>query len=945
VTEYVIAGLALGGVYALISAVLVFVYRSTGILNFALGATAFSIARIYNLLILDHSWSNLAAGLVSLLVIAPLLGAFLYVVVFRFLQERSSLIKVVVTVGLSVALPALVELVMGNPQIAFPIGLSTVPVPVYTVAGVPIDLDKLLTFVCVIGLGLLSIIILKFTSLGLKVRAFVDSRSITALSGTNPQLLAMGLWTFSTMIAGLAGILVAPSVGVSDPNNFSLLLAAALAAALAARLRYATWAAAVGLLIGLVSVLAGRVLPTQSDWTGGLISSIPFIMVVIAMGIYAVMRRLSGEIEVGGPVDRAITVTVGDVPSTRASAALHRRRGWWQTPGAWSALIVLAVVGILPLILTGAWSAEIGLGMAFAIAFLSYTLVAGEGGMVWLCVITFAGIGALLDGQFATILGLPVLFALLISALIVVPVGVLIGLVTIRLGPLYVAIITLIFGLLIENLLFSQNIFASDGAGIYLARPGFASTDLSFTYFVFALFCVFSVIVWSLRRSTVGLAAAAVRASAPGSASIGISAYKMRLVNAGIAGFLAALGGALMAMYAQSAYPANFDTLDGLVWLAVIVSLGIRSNTAALLGGVAFALLPSVFATYVPSQLGSLPTVLFGVGAIMIAKDPDGSIPQFGRGVRGLWARFSSRRASGDEPEAVDVIDAETAASSPQLSPTASGSVPAVRGSVTGSPILEAHGIGVRFGGLTALSNVSLKVAPGEIVGLVGPNGAGKSTLFGVFSGLLRNHDGTVEFGGRDMSLSRPEARAQAGLARTFQQPELFATLTVRQHLVLADRLRHSRGRLVRDALTFRSSDSASPNEDERVDGLLTLLGLGPIAERDVSGLPAGLTRLVEIGRALAMSPKMVLMDEPTAGLDPEESMHVGLALRRIVDETSTAILLVEHDLDLVLRVSDRVYVLDFGVIIASGLPAEVRADAAVKKAYLGIEELAGVES
>jgi ABC-type branched-subunit amino acid transport system ATPase component len=247
--------------------------------------------------------------------------------------------------------------------------------------------------------------------------------------------------------------------------------------------------------------------------------------------------------------------------------------------------------------------------------------------------------------------------------------------------------------------------------------------------------------------------------------------------------------------------------------------------------------------------------------------------------------------------------------------------------------------VSVRFGGLRALSNVSIEVPPATIVGLVGPNGAGKSTLFGVLSGLQRPNTGQVVLAGEDVTRASPQARAKRGLARTFQQPELFMGLTVREHLVLAYRVRHARSRLWKDMFLAGSLRRPDKEEQARVDGLLDLLLLTPFANQLADSLPLGTSRLVEVGRALAVGPTVILLDEPLAGLDAHEAERLAAALKRTVEEEKVALLLVEHDVGMVLSLSSHIYVLDFGSLIAQGPPEQVRTDPAVRAAYLGDED------
>jgi ABC-type branched-subunit amino acid transport system ATPase component len=249
--------------------------------------------------------------------------------------------------------------------------------------------------------------------------------------------------------------------------------------------------------------------------------------------------------------------------------------------------------------------------------------------------------------------------------------------------------------------------------------------------------------------------------------------------------------------------------------------------------------------------------------------------------------------------------------------------------------ILSGTQVSVNFRGLKALQQVDIRVPEGAITGLVGPNGAGKSTLLGVLSGDVVAQQGTVRLGGKDVSGLTPEARVRHGLARTFQLPQLFDELTVREHLTLPRRLAQAPSRAWSDPFTgrFLRPDAA---EDHDVDALLASLGLEHVAGTPAGALPLGLSRLVEIARATATHPKVILLDEPFSGLNPAESRLLSEALANISKAQDIALVLVEHDVEVVFGLSERVFVLDFGVLIAEGTPAEIRRNPAVRSAYLG---------
>jgi branched-chain amino acid transport system ATP-binding protein len=232
--------------------------------------------------------------------------------------------------------------------------------------------------------------------------------------------------------------------------------------------------------------------------------------------------------------------------------------------------------------------------------------------------------------------------------------------------------------------------------------------------------------------------------------------------------------------------------------------------------------------------------------------------------------------------------------------------------------LLEVNEVSVAFGGHRALDGVALSAERGHITGLIGPNGAGKSTLFDVICGLRRPLTGHVALDGKDVTSKGPAQRARMGLARTFQRLELFGRLTVRDNLLVAAELGPERRR----AGAF-------------VDGIIGRLGLGEVADEVSDNLTTGMGRLVEVGRAMAAKPSLLLLDEPAAGQDPEETERFALLLRGLADD-GTAVLLVEHDMELVMNVCDQVFVLDLGKIISSGPPAVIRRDEVVLAAYLG---------
>jgi branched-chain amino acid transport system ATP-binding protein len=237
--------------------------------------------------------------------------------------------------------------------------------------------------------------------------------------------------------------------------------------------------------------------------------------------------------------------------------------------------------------------------------------------------------------------------------------------------------------------------------------------------------------------------------------------------------------------------------------------------------------------------------------------------------------------------------------------------------------LLEVIGVTVKFGGITAVNDAHLSAEPGSITGLIGPNGAGKTTLFNVISGLQPPTAGRIRFKNHDVTRSTVDSRAKAGMGRTFQRLEAFGSLTVRENVQVAREIRAGAGSWFKR------------RKDKRVDELIDIVGLRPYVDQRADSVPTGVARLLEMARALAIEPDLLLLDEPSSGLDEAETEGFGILLRDLAAR-GCAILMVEHDMDLVMGVCHLIHVLEFGTVIATGTPAEIRNDKKVQAAYLG---------
>jgi branched-chain amino acid transport system permease protein len=877
-------------------------------------------------------------------VVGPLLGLFLYLAVFRAVQFRPTLIKIVVTIGLSVAIPAVAVLLYGTNTIDTAPGLAPQPVKFWHIAGATLTLDQVIVYAFLLLVVAGGFLLLQLTDIGLRVRAIVNSHALSRLNGVRTDRVTVGVWIVSGLLAGLAGILVAPTIGLTI-TAFETLMACAFAAVVGARLRSIGGAILISLAMGIVTDAVQDFLPSDSSVTTDVVLSVPFAFILVFLVIYLARAGSVGdESASGGALDKAVRFENpgGARAPSREQPAVQGSVVSGLTRNALG-LVPLALLAILPLILSAYWLGLLAEGFAIAVVLISVTLVTGEGGMIWLCQITFAGGGALIAAELSSTYGVSPLLGAFAGGIAMIPVGTLVAALTIRLGDLYVAIVTLTLGLLIDGTVFANTKFLAGQGGVPISRPAFAASDRAFTYFVLIVIVILGFVIFNLRRSTTGLAISAIRYSERAAKILGLSVVGPKILLSAFATFCAGFGGALIAMYNFTTDLSTYSTEQGLVWLAVVVTVGARSITAALVGGAALTIIPGIFGTYLPTQWAPLPSVLFGLGALGVALDPDGVLSTYAKQLRNLLVRFSRSRPSGSDPNTPSPLPTAApvsagASSFPQ--PRAElphGRAEAGRESPTpGQPRLSAAGVTVDFGGLRALDDVSIEVGAGTIVGLIGPNGAGKSTLFSVLSGLQRPSHGTVMIGATDVTSAGPQDRARRGLSRTFQHPELFLDLTVREHVTLAHRMATHPARVWNDVPLLRGLRPADEEESEAVTALLDSLGLAPIQHRSVNGLPLGMARLVEIARALARRPSVLLLDEASSGLDSKETEDLAGLLLSMVRDYDLSLLLVEHDVDLVLRLSDFIYVLDFGHLIAAGKPREVSADAKVRAAYLG---------
>jgi ABC-type branched-subunit amino acid transport system ATPase component len=436
-----------------------------------------------------------------------------------------------------------------------------------------------------------------------------------------------------------------------------------------------------------------------------------------------------------------------------------------------------------------------------------------------------------------------------------------------------------------------------------------------FGFLVLAAVILLGLLVANVRRASLGQRMLAVRSNERAAAAAGINVRNTKLAGFGIAAFVAGMAGGLYAYNFGSVSYSRFGALTALALIAFTYFGGITMVSGAVIAGIGATegLLPHAFDEWF--GLSGNWALLIGGFALIITLlvNPEG--------IAGTeWKKKQQKKkrlaAEQDAPESKAALPSAAAAPGPPRKPRDPAAV-----------VLSATGISVSFGGLRALDEVDLTVLEGQLVGLIGPNGAGKTTFIDAISGFVP-YRGQVELDGGQLDGLAAHRRAQRGLARTWQSIELFDDLTVRENLAVAS-YRPPAWSTVLETLSRPVTTTKAADEVQE------LLGLGELADAMPEDLSQGQRKLVGIGRALAAEPRLLCLDEPGAGLDTRESEELARHLRRVVD-AGTSMLLVDHDMGLVLGISDYVVVIDFGKVIAHGTPEVVRSDPRVIEAYLG---------
>jgi ABC-type branched-subunit amino acid transport system ATPase component/ABC-type branched-subunit amino acid transport system permease subunit len=997
-----VIGLVQGLVVSLVAMGIVLVYRSSRVINFAVGDLGVPATAVLAVMVGKNGWPYWP-GLLFAVAIGTLTGTVVEIAVIRRLAKAPRVIVLVATIGIAQLCEAVTHAIpdyrTGQLQTSYPSPMTSTwtissfgagPFHVHDITITGPQLLAIIVVPCItVGLWWL----LGHTRFGEAVRAAATNADLARLTGVSPKLVSTAIWTIAGFLSTVSVILYATQQTSSElvaigPETLLL----GMSAALIGRMTSFPKSVAGALLVGLLYQVLVFNFPNET----GLVQFVLFIIVLV------LVARLSRADDAGGE-SFSFAPRVPPVPE-------RLREIWWvrRMPQLIAGLALLCAI-VLPLLVhESARHLTYSIILAFAIAAISVTVLTGWGGQLSLGQMAFAGIGALTGAAFSRgvtlnigwrehrlvngaiqpfpllltiFLGVaaavlvaklrseqwrggkralgfigiaflavgagvssigivtstptrtPFVVCVLLGAMTASLLAVLVGTGALRVKGLLLAISTLAFAIAAEHYIFGRTIFTgSEGAlTVTFERGKLGPFDLAhrnrgYYYFVLAILVIVLALAGHIRRTGIGRMIIGVRENELGAAALTVSPTRAKLTAFALGGFIAGLGGALLGgLVVTIGYSERFFTVpDSLNLVAIAVIGGLGSLTGAVTGALWVVGLP----TFWPDN----DTVLLltsSIGLLIVLLYFPGGITQIGYSLRGSILNWLEQRLPERPTKTI---------TAPPRSLTRIAEPDALTCNADGSA-LTTRELCVRFGGITAVDSVDFRAMPGEVVGLIGTNGAGKSTLLNAIGGYVPA-DGTVELLGRDVSGSPAHRRASQGLGRTFQAATLFPELTVRETVQLALEAREPT-RFWTSTFWYPPAVKAERRKRVQAAELIDYLGLGRYADRFIAELSTGTRRIVELTSVLAVAPRVICLDEPTAGVAQREAEAFGPLIKRVQQELDATLVVVEHDLPMILSLSDRVYCMEAGKVIAEGAPHDVRNDPAVVASYLGTDDRA----
>ena len=601
-------------------------------------------------------------------------------------------------------------------------------------------------------------------------------------------------------------------------------------------------------------------------------------------------------------------------------APLERLRSEMTQAQRWIPVAMWALVLALPLLpVPEFWITQLNLIGLYAIVALGLVLLTGVGGLTSFGQAAFVGVGAYSSAVLTTQLALSPWLGLLAGVAVTVAIALVLAAITLRMSGHYLPLATMAWGLSL-----SYTMANVEGLGRYDGILGIPSIDLfgislhdsrRMYVLIWLVALLAALATRRLLDSRSGRAIRALKGGAAMAEAMGISTYRYKVVIFVYAAVLAAISGWLFAHYQRTVNPTPFGLNRGIEYLFMAVLGGVGQVWGAFIGAGAVKVIEDKLQEWLPlltGTNGNYEVIVFGVLIVLVLKyAPDGLWPAINRWLE-RWLPLPRR-----------VVDWAAAQRLPERSRPKPGEV-----------LLQVQSVRKEFGGLVAVNDVSFEVRAGEIVGLIGPNGAGKSTTFNLLTGTLALSGGSATFAGHTIAGLPAREIARRGVSRTFQHVKLLPEMTVLENVALGAHQRGHRGVL---SAMLRLDRDEERRFFAEAQAQLERIGMGAQLHELAGNLPLGPQRLLEIARALCTDPVLLLLDEPAAGLRLQEKQALAAVLRQLRAE-GISILLVEHDMDFVMGLTDRIVVMEFGTKLIEGTPAEVQASPAVRAAYLGTE-------